>query len=227
MANSHDEDRARASPANACPALRPAPNIPRAPRVVTCWPSTPDFFPNTIGTIAANPPLSPPIARRLRLSAWTWCSTQTVIPATRPPAHSPRRHLYEQFPARRQGQAEWAPATAPQELPYSSRAWQHRAACAGRFANGRTLRGWRAWCLRHPLRRQRSCRRAARGFPSPWPPANAAAPERMVFRLRDPAHKVAARAPDQSASPAASLTRSWRGRIIHGSELAIGDRAFA
>src|SRR5713101_7017915 len=144
MANIRDEDRARASPANGCPASLPAPNIPRAPHVVTCWPSTPDSSPNTIGTIAANPPLSPPIARRLRLSGWTSCSTQTVIPATPPPAHSPRRHLYEQFPARRQGQAEWAPATARQELPRLSRALQHPEASAARSASGGRLRGSRA-----------------------------------------------------------------------------------
>src|SRR5258708_342658 len=121
MQSIRDEGRARASPENACPALQPAPNIPRAPRVVTCRPSTPDFFPNTIGTIAESSPLSPPIARPLRLCGWTSCSTQTAIPPTRPPAHSPRRHLYEQFPARRQGQAEWAQVTARQELPRLSR----------------------------------------------------------------------------------------------------------
>src|SRR6266481_4221123 len=122
MARSSVEGRASASPANACPALRPAPNIPRAPRVVTCWPSTPDFFPNTIGTIAATPPLSPPIARRLRLYGWTSCSTQTAVPPARQPAPSPRRHLEEHVPARRQGEAEWAQATARQELPRLSRA---------------------------------------------------------------------------------------------------------
>src|SRR5260370_5936752 len=227
LENGRDEGGARASRENGCPALLPAPNIPRAPHAAPCWPSAPDFSPNTIGTIAANPPLSSPIARRLRLSGWTWCSTQTAAPATRPPAHSPRRHLYEQFPARRQGQAESAQAKARQELPRLSRALQHPAASAARFASGGTLRGSRAWCLRRPLLRLRSRTRAAKGFPWPWPPGNAVGRGPMVFRRRDPVHRVAARAPDQSASPAASLNRSWRGRIIHRSALPVGDRVFA
>src|SRR5260370_6818346 len=175
MANSRDEGRGGASPENGCPALLPAPNIPRAPHAAPCWPSTPDFSPNTIGTIAANPPLSSPIARRLRLSGWTWCSTQTAAPATRPPAHSPRRHLYEQFPARRQGQAESAQAKARQEPPRLTRALQHPAASAARFASGGTLRGSRAWGLPRPLLRLRIPTRAGTGLPWPCPPPNPAA----------------------------------------------------
>src|SRR5260370_3646718 len=210
MANSHDEGRARASPENACPALQPAPNIPRAPRVVTCRPSTPDFFPNTIGTIAESSPLSPPIARPLRLCGWTSCSTQTAIPPTRPPAHSPRPRRHAQFPALRQDPTELALANVRQAARRSDHVLKHPAASAGRCASGRRLRGCRAWYLRRRPRQRHSRKPVVRGFPSPWPPANAAAPGRMAFRPRDPAHKVAARAPDRLVCPVASSNRSWR-----------------
>src|SRR6266851_7285993 len=86
MASSRGEGPARASPANGCPALRPAPNIPRVPHAAPCWPSARDFSPNTIGTTAATPLPSPRIAQLLPSTGSTSCSAQTAVPATRQPA---------------------------------------------------------------------------------------------------------------------------------------------
>src|SRR5260370_484613 len=86
MASSHDEGPARASPANGCPALRPAPNIPRVPRAAPCWPSAPDFSPNTIETTAATPRLFLPFV----LSTMSSRSIEEVAQSAEKVAESPR-----------------------------------------------------------------------------------------------------------------------------------------
>src|SRR5260370_517552 len=136
----------------------------------------------------------------------------------------PRRHA--QFPALRQDPTELALANVRQAARRSDHVLKHPAASAGRCASGRRLRGCRAWYLRRRPRQRHSRKRVVRGFPSPWPPANAAAPGRMAFRPRDPAHKVAARPPDRLVWPVPSCTSHCRtGQENIGRSIAAGRDA--